>query len=404
MAKQASRFVLSLVLALGLSALTFQPAISEAGVAQDEGGAIKGTGGKKKAGKSSKESTSRPGGAKKKEKKGGAGATKGGDKAFPTGPREEAFKQRLGAEFKVRRTNHFFVIYDAEEEVVKDFISRLEKTYDSVHRFATQLEIDLDYPAEKLPVVFCRDFEGYDGKCKEIVGRNVPAEAAGLYWHDPFDFSIFYDMSQAKFIKEHEAHAKQLQEEAKKTKDANERRAKSREAQWYLNKIDAFQQDQNRSVVQHELAHQLLFNFRVHVAGADNPQWFVEGLATQFEPPPGKLGAGFGVTNQRRLHTLREKLKEGVPDLREFVGNPGSGGMLSTEGYALSWGLTNYLIKQKGKSLPKYVKLLKARAIGEAVSAEQEIADFEACFGKLDGAFAKKWAEYINKLPYRRPS
>jgi hypothetical protein len=394
--------VLALVLAFGVSLFGVRRPVVEAGVRQQADDEPKSEESKKKegkAGKSSKDKSSKKGGKKKRDE-----GEKDGSRAFPQGPREEEFKQRLGEHFEVRRTDHFFVIYDADEEVVKDFISRLERTYDSVHRFASQLDIELEYPKEKLPVVFCRNFEEYDGKCKEMVGRNVPAEAAGLYWHDPFNFSIFYDMSQAKFIKEHEAHAKQLKEEARNSKDPNERKMKVREAEWYLNKIDAFQQDQNRSVVQHELAHQLLFNFRIHVPGADNPQWFVEGLATQFEPPPGKMGAGLGVTNQRRLHGLREKFKEGVPDVREFVGSPGDGGMLSSDGYAISWGLVNYLVKQKGKGLPKYIKLLKERRIGRQVSPEQAIADFESCFGKVDAAFARKWVEYIKKLPYRKPS
>ncbi len=404
MSRQLRSWTLISLLGFGISMFAVQPAVLEAGARQQADDAAKGGRGAKKTGRTGKTGKSTGEGASKPGKKKSGRDKKDGVKAFPKGPREDDFQNLLGEQFKVRRTDHFFVIYDAEESVVKDFISRLERTYDSVHRFATQLEIDIVYPTEKMPVVFCRDFEVYDSKCKEMVGRNVPADAAGLYWHDPFDFSIFYDMSQAKFIKEHEAHARRLQEEARKSKDPAERRAKVREAQWYLNKIEAYQQDQNRSVVQHELAHQLLFNFRVHVPGVDNPQWFVEGLATQFEPPPGKMGAGFNVINQRRLHTLRERLKEGVPDLRGLVANPGSGAMLSTEDYAVSWGLANYLIKKRSKSLPKYVKLLKAREIGRKVSPEQQIADFEECFGKLDGVFAKKWSEFIKKLPYRRPT
>jgi hypothetical protein len=323
-------------------------------------------------------------------------------KPFPKGPREGEFKEKLGKEYKVRYTDHFFVIYNADEEVVKDFISRLEKTYESVHRFASQMDIKIRHPKEKLPVVFCSSFDEYDSRCKQIVGRNVPEEAAGLYWREPFNFSIFYDMSQAKFIKEHADRARQLQEEARKSKDPQDRKNKTREAQFILNKIDAFQQNQNRSVVQHEVAHQLLFNFRVHTPGKANPQWFVEGLATQFEPPPGKMGAGFNVINQRRLSVILEKYKKEMPDLRDFVGNPNKGGpMLSEEGYAISWGMVNYLIKQKNKGLPQYVEVLKKRKVGEVITPEQDIADFEECFGKIDEGFKKKWQAFIKKLPYR---
>ncbi|HVP13628.1 MAG TPA: DUF1570 domain-containing protein [Phycisphaerae bacterium] len=352
-------------------------------------------------------------GARAAEKpKGDAASKKNGDesksdkkehlKPFPSGPREDEFKAVLGDKYKVRRTDHFCVLYDTEEDVVKEFISRLEKTYGAVHRFASQLDIKIRYPKEKLPVVFCHNFEEYKRRCKQIVGREVPQEAAGLYWREPFDFSIFYDMSEAQFIKEHAERARQLKEEAKNSKDPNDRKEKTRQAQFILNKIDAFQQDQNRSVVQHEVAHQLLFNFRVHSPGKANPQWFVEGLATQFEPPPGKMGAGFNVINQRRLRVVREKYKKELPDLREFVGDPGKGQpMLTDEGYALSWAIVNYLIKQKGKDLPKYVETLKHRKVGADASAEQDIADFEECFGKIDEKFKKKWQAFIKELPYR---
>jgi hypothetical protein len=323
-------------------------------------------------------------------------------KPFPVGPREAGFKEMLGDGYQVRRTDHFFVIYDAPEDVVKDFISRLERTYEAVHRFASQLDIKIKYPKEKLPVVFCRDFDEYDRRCKQIVGRGVPPEAAGLYWREPLNFSIFYDMSQAKFVKEHADRAMQLKEEARTSKDQEDRKKKSREAEFILNRIDVFQQNQNRSVVQHEVAHQLLFNFRVHKPGAANPQWFVEGLATQFESPPGKMGAGFNVVNQRRLQVLREKFKKESPELRDFVGDPSKGGqLLSEDGYAIAWGMVHYLIKQKNKELPKYVEMLKQRMPGQSVAPAEDIADFEECFGKIDDKFKKKWLTFIKGLPYR---
>ena len=155
-------------------------------------------------------------------------------------------------------------------------------------------------------------------------------------------------------------------------------------------------------MVQHEVAHQLLFNFRVHKPGAANPQWFVEGLATQFESPPGKMGAGFNVINQRRLRVLREKYKKESPDLRDFVGNPNKGGSLLTEeGYAIAWGMVHYLVKQKSKDLPRFVEALKRRKPGQSITPEEDIAAFEECFGKLDDKFAKKWMGFIKGLPYR---
>jgi hypothetical protein len=336
---------------------------------------------------------------KAKEKEPGAEAEKG--KTFPKGPREAEFKEALGGGYKVQYTDHFFVMYNVSDEVVRNFISRLEKTYDSVHRFATQMEIRLEYPSEKLPVIFCNNYEEYNQRCLQLVGHGAPADAAGLYWHDPANFSIFYDMSQVKPLKEKAEEAKRLKEQALNTRDRKARKSKLAGAQYYENKIDQYQQEQNRSVVQHEVSHQLLFNLGVHSVHAPSPQWFVEGMATQFEPPPGKMGAGFNVINQRRLQDLRSLPGNKIPDLRGFVGKPGTGGMLSNDGYAFSWALTYYLVKKKTKQLHVYVALLKKRKPGAPVTAEEDIADFEKCFGKIDNVFQKRWATFIKNLPAR---
>lgn len=398
--KSWSQFIMVAVAAFAVSAGWPGPSVLLAGPLQQVEGKPKAAETKKKkkkSGESSKVGTTQPG-----DSEADVAAANEKPNAFPKGKREKQFKTALGEEYKVQRTDHFFVIYNADEEVVKDFIARLERTYDSVHRFATQLNIKITYPKEKLPVVFCNDFAEYDRRCKQLVGMNAPPEAAGLYFHEPFNFSLFYDVSQADFIKVHAAEAKRLKEEAKTTKDPNERKNKTRQAEWILNKIDTIQQQQNRSVVQHEVAHQLLFNLGVHLPGVDNPQWFTEGLATQFEPPPNKLGAGFNIVNQERLQEYRESYKDTAPDLRALVGRSREG-MLTSEGYALAWALTYYVVKQKSKALPEYVELLKQRKTGEAVSREQQIADFEKCFGKLDSKFTKQWSEFIKKIPYRPP-
>ncbi len=356
---------------------------------------------KKKSGAKSRRS-SKDRSSKKKGR--GRGSKKGDLKPFPKGPREDEFRKYLGEEYKVRREDHFFVMYNADEEIVKQFILRLERTYKSVHWFARKSGIEINYPEEKLPVIFCCDFEEYDRRCKQITGRGVPSNAAGLYWRHPLNFSIFYDMSQVGFVKEQTARARRLQEEARTTRDRAQRKAKVREAQWVLNRIEVYQETNNRSVVQHEVAHQLLFNFQVHTIEGSNPQWFVEGLATQFEPPPGKMGAGFSVTNQRRLRTIHSSFDRQAPDLRDFVGNPSrEGGMLSEEGYALSWALTYYLTRKKRKQLPQYIQLIKKRKAGLVIAPETDVADFEKCFGKIDRAFQKKWWKFIRSLPYRPP-
>ena len=328
---------------------------------------------------------------------------KSGDRPFKKGPREKEFADAVGEDYRVKPTDHFIVLTNADEAIVKDFLPRLEKTYSSVHRFVDQVGVKIKYPKEKLPVLFCHDFDEYSARCKQFTGQPAPGEAAGLYWRDPLNFSLFYDMSQVSFIKETTAKAEQLKQDAAKTPDRNAKQAKLREANWYINRIAIFQQEQNRSVVQHEVAHQLLFNLQFHKADVDNPQWFVEGMATLFEPPPGKSGAGFNVINQSRLGEIRDALVVmKTDDLKNFISRQRTG-MLSSQGYAQSWALCYYLVKRKSKELPKYVELIKKRPVDRMLSTKENLADFEKCFGKVNDVFTKKFTSYITKLPYLPP-
>src|SRR5205814_1499812 len=64
----------------------------------------------------------------------------------------------------------------------------------------------------------------------------------------------------------------------------------------------------NRFTIQHEAAHQILFNLGVHSSGLNSPPWLAEGLATQFEvPQTDRSGKVFRV-NQYRLGDFREAL------------------------------------------------------------------------------------------------
>src|SRR5262249_49796612 len=154
-----------------------------------------------------------------------------------------------------------------------------------------------------------------------------------------------------------------------------------------------------KSVVQHEVAHQLLYNFNLHSRKVRNPSWFVEGLATLFEPPPTEgAGAGFNIINQDRLGTLRDIEKKGGKfDLVELIKVPrlieGDAG----KNYAQAWSLVYYLSKHKKKEMQQFVDLVKARKPFEEVTPEQELEDYEKCFGKIDESFKKKWGEFLRK-------
>ncbi|MCG8405093.1 MAG: DUF1570 domain-containing protein [Phycisphaerales bacterium] len=385
MVKKNFPLILLLCLAFPISTITTRPICAETGYSFDDDSTKKGRKKKKK----------------KKSRKGKRTRKKKDKTVFPKGPHEKTFQKQLGEEYKTRYTDHFVVLYNGDEQVVKDFILRIEQTYKSVDRFVQKMGIRIDYPKEKLIVLFCPNYEECNRLCKQFVGRGAPQRAAGLYWSG-INFSIFYDMSQSRSMKDFAAKIKRLKEEARNAKDRNQKKAKAKEAQWYVNRSKVYQQNNNRSVVQHEVAHHLLYNLQVHQLGSRNPQWFVEGLATLFEPPPGKSGAGFYIINQRRLGDVREKLKEETPEsLRAFVGaGADRSGMLSSEDYARSWALAYYLLKRKQKQLPKYVEMVKKRSRRDTMTEADAIKDFEKAFGTIDRKFVNRWLKYIDKLPY----
>jgi hypothetical protein len=87
--------------------------------------------------------------------------------------------------------------------------------------------------------------------------------------------------------------------------------------------------------------------------------------------------------------------------LFNFLCEGKGGAMLSNEGYARSWSLCYYLMKKKSKELPKYVALIRKRTQRQQITPEQDLQDFESCFGKVNETFSKKYTEFITKLPYR---
>ena len=343
---------------------------------------------------------------------GGAKASKAATEElapFPEGPQEKKFLKKLGEGYQVRHTDHFFVMYSTDDKTVKEFITRIESTYKSVYRFAASMGIKVDLPKEKLPVVFCQEFEEYSSVANRLGGSPAPREAAGLYFPGA-NFSLFYDMANSDSVKEKMAEAKALQDAARNAKSAAERKQKSDEAHFIMTRMEQHQERSNRSVVRHEVAHQLLHNFNVHRRDVTNPVWFVEGMATLFEYEPGRGqrdSSGFNAINQYRLWRLRDADKAGpLPELTDLIRNPallrGDGDTMD-RGYAQAWGLVYYLSQHKKKQLQEFVELVKTRKPRTEITPDQELADFQKCFGPLDDTFKSKWAEFLKKIPYRPP-
>lgn len=324
--------------------------------------------------------------------------------SFPSGPAETALTAMFGDAYKIRRTDHFFVLYNTDEAVVKKFVHRVEATYDAVHRFAIKLDVSFSYPDQKLAIIFGDTFEDFEFIHKKLHLRPPGREYAGYYFSGP-NISVFYNGADADWIKARLKKADDIRHEAKNAGTPRERRRLSLWADRVENYARNSAQHRNRMIVQHEMAHQLLYNFQVHRRGVRHPKWLIEGLATLFEPPPTSRGAGFNIINQGRLADMRDFLeKNNAIDFKVMLSEPGQlygNDDQLTRGYAHAWAMAQFVTRQRPEQFKKYIDLLNARQPGSATDAEQELSDFESIFGKVDAPFIKRWKQYIMNLPYR---
>lgn len=383
----------------------------------------------------------------------GAGSGAGDDDSVVEIPVNEAVEKALleeaGSGFSIKRTDHFIVAYDVAEKTLAELVSRLEATYSSVYRLCKINELPARRPKGRMEVFFFDDYEdfgryatrmgfafqGMNGFYYEKTNRSAFFNAD----HDPQMLKLQLSLAAAR------GNMTALQgaagsavpdsrrvpvrfpdgKEITITKsDAKLRIAKSREEVMLLeNRMNKHVERINMMVVQHEAAHQILFNAGVHVIGGMNPMWLAEGLACLFETPPSKRGAGVGALNQWRLYDFRNAVGNGrsrgrLP-ARGFLASVDRGQMvhlgqmLTDRGlfaarddslgyrYAESWALVYYLQRQKADQFADYIRRVSSRRPGQGISPEQELADFEASFGRADGNFAKAWVTWILKQPFR---
>jgi hypothetical protein len=182
----------------------------------------------------------------------------------------------------------------------------------------------------------------------------------------------------------------------------------------------------NRTVVQHEVTHQVFFNAGVHVPGAINPKWLVEGLACLFETPPdqGSSASGFTAINQLRLADFRAAVAGDRPNTvkltgRDFADAIHAGrfthpqklvsdpavfdqrGDRGAANYALAWALVQYLQRDQPAKLAAYIKELATRPPGASPTPEKELALLKKHFGPLDALLITRCGEYTLRLPVR---
>lgn len=337
----------------------------------------------------------------------------------------DMLRRTAGAGFRIRATEHFAIAYDTSYDALRPLVGRIEGVQGAVEKFCRGLGLHFTLPAVRLPIVFFNnhaDFKRYETQAGFAGGST-----AGFYSPET-NVAAFSNTLNRDEMKQIGATMDQLDRQIRSLSSRGRRGARAgrrrSKLQSQIAKLSAQRSAMadryNRLVILHEAAHQLLFNMGIHVRGAVNPVWLVEGLACQFEVAQPSVDRGLRRVNHLRLADLRDalgaaprenKLDEArfedaiasgrVVPLRRFVSEPALFTVASDDAtfrYAQAWGLVFYLQKKHRDAFAAYLARLAARAPGRRIDKERELHDFEAAFGPANDSMERDWLSHTLRL------
>lgn len=355
------------------------------------------------SGRSSPKKGAKKKSGKKRRKKVDMAAVSADEKA------EQAALAALGEGFHLERRRHFSVVHDTGEQDVKTFGVAIEKTYRSCMNYSQKLGVDVEPPKKKLLIYYFGEHADYSAYSSKLGKGELPQSMPGVYFPD-LNVSLFYNYRNQESFKQAreraEARIEQLRRQLRggnltsgQRKDIRRRIA---EARRQANSSNVVGGDVSESIVQHEVAHQVMWNVGFHndKSFLANPRWFVEGTAMMFEPISDGKSSNFGAVNEMRKQAFRrlEHASRLIP-VRDLVATHQYFGEQTAEAaYPESWALVHYLNRKKRKQVRKYVELINKRPADFRPLPEAELATFEAAFGKLDEKWVKKWRSWMKDV------
>ncbi len=315
----------------------------------------------------------------------------------------------LGDGFKLKRTAHYSVLYDTSEDDLNVFSAAIEKTYRSCMNYTQRLGFEAHVPRRKLIIYYFEHHADYSAYSVKLGKGPRDQSTPGVYFPD-LNRSMFYNFRNQESFKrardESEAKIAQLREELRNPGlGASDRKRIGQEiadAKRMANRSNTVGGDISESIVQHEVAHQVLWNIGFHNPKSfmANPRWFAEGTAMMFEPISTGKSANFGALNRDRLKEYQAVIDQNrlIP-VRDFISTYAYFGPQSIEiAYPQSWALVHYLNRTKRGKVKEYAELINKRPKDFETTPEQEIADFEKVFGKVDKKWINDWQAWMRKV------
>ena len=345
----------------------------------------------------------------------------------PTPPEDDAASRLLavaGDGFQIRESDHFVIAYDTSYEAIRPLVGRLEGTYKALARFCKTCGINEPETGVRLEVILFDQHDDYS-RYLESIGIES-ATMAGIY-NQRTNIAAFCNTLNHPDLKgvarEIEQIQAQLERLGRQGPSAHRRRQElSHRLSAYKTQRDAIVKRFNRFVIQHEAAHQMLFNLGVHVRGGDNPMWLVEGLACQFEVPQTSSPTGRLRINHMRLGDIRDALElpprakraparayeqavqaGRLASLVDLITQPdlfrGRDANIPNH-YAEAWALIYYLHREHREALADYLGKVQAREPGRRIESERALDEFRAAFGEPDAEFERAWINGIVALRF----
>jgi hypothetical protein len=339
-------------------------------------------------------------------------------------PPPTALDAVVGEDFRFRETQHFIIAYDTSYDALRPLIGRLEGIYDAIHDFVDRAGLGRPAPEERLPVVLFDDFDEFAAYAQRV---GVRGTMAGFYHHRT-NIAAFCNTANHPELRRISAELDRARDRVQRVGGPGPASpAAIRQRQELRRTISALQAQRdavaglfNRFVIQHEAAHQVLFNIGVHVREADNPLWLVEGLACQFEVPQSGNEGLLKRVNHMRLADFRDALgitlagravaddafRQAVAEGRllslvDLIGRPdafATGGGAAVYHYAEAWALVYYLHQEHPEAFVAYLRRAGARPGGEPATPNGALDAFRDAFGAPDAAFERRWVARIATL------
>ena len=350
------------------------------------------------------------------------------DDTLPPMPPDESLSNELlemvGDGYRIYETDHFTICYDTTFDILRPLVERLEGTFDAVWLFAVKAELDVHPPKRRLRVLFFNDQDAY---ARQGEGLGIDPKTVAGFYSQGQDLAVFSNTLTRPKIR---AITDEIERLSKRIKDAGARQGNRKgwtsEEREMASQASAFRRvrDQlvktfNRLVIQHEAAHQVLYNIGVHEPNRADPPWLAEGLACQFEVPQTRRDGKLTTINHMRLADFREAL--GVErkakrlsddafaravscpgwlplgDLIRFPSRFRAEGACGESRYGQAWALVFYLGRNRQKAFATYISQLSRRAPDRLITPEQEVREFEAALGPVS-VLQRQWVAYMLTL------